>query len=318
MISTSKIHDVAKESSTRSLTICIATYQRPLWLFHNLSSLVSQIEANHFSNEVEICIRNDEPLQDVLITKMVRYFKKSYIHCTSNSQKLGLAKNLTVALQSSRAAYTLLLSDDDFLTPDALEILIPILKKDIADLLYLNYEPVDTTVSASMISIQRITSMVAKPFSIPHTMYFNSLSTFLSHFFSLGFFQTRLLLSQQSVFIVRTAIIQNNIDQYFSSNQSNWNSLQYPHSTYLWHSMPDRIAIISARVVHITSNNHGWNSSPLKANITVRTSFNAVLMSILTTYGMYSRKIPLYVYTSIFYSYLVYLLLRISSLLRKM
>lgn len=300
-------------NQAKLLTIGIGTYQRPFWIYHNLRLLCYEIDSASLEEFIQIIVINDDPGSALEIQKIIKGFRRPYIFDLYNDTNLGLPQNLSNLILCSKSEYTYLLSDDDFLIPGALSAIISVINDKKNDMIYLNYQAVNSTADKSVLKMEKARSIIAPRLKLNRTIYTRNISDALFILFSFGFFQTRLLLSQQSVVIFRTRIIQENLKMALKVPKIAVKSLLYPHSTYIWHNFPKKCCVISSQLVNLTVNNATWNSDIQEANKTVRGSFNILLIEILKKYYSKSWIVVPYVLVSLMYSYMTYFLILLSK-----
>ncbi len=128
------------------LSICIPTYNREAYLKRLLDSIVTQ---KWFTEEVCIII-NDGPSKDST-TEMVEELQKNYknIYYSRNDVAVGMLPAILESIDMSTGEYTWLFGSDDFMYPDALEIVIRTIKKQSPTLILSNRLNVRVTEEAS-------------------------------------------------------------------------------------------------------------------------------------------------------------------------
>ncbi|MDJ0649504.1 MAG: glycosyltransferase [Xenococcaceae cyanobacterium MO_188.B19] len=109
------------------LSICIPAYNRPVWFERALQSIVTNIAKNKQYIEVIISDDSDHIECSAIAKKILSPLSIShkYIH---NQPKLGMAANWNNSIQLTSAKYVLVLHDDDFLLPNAVETIITTIK----------------------------------------------------------------------------------------------------------------------------------------------------------------------------------------------
>lgn len=111
------------------LTIAIATYNRHDYLKENLDVLLPQCKK--YTNEVKVVI-SDNASEDNT-GELISGYQSEYpglITYNRNKENLGLQGNFSKAVELSHSKYIYLMGDDDILSPNFLEIVIPYLTSD--------------------------------------------------------------------------------------------------------------------------------------------------------------------------------------------
>ncbi|MDJ0578051.1 MAG: glycosyltransferase family 2 protein [Xenococcaceae cyanobacterium MO_234.B1] len=109
------------------LSICIPSYNRSVWFERALRSIVANISENKQYIEVIISDDSDSDECRVIASKILPSLNISYKY-THNQPKLGMAANWNHSIQLASGKYVLLLHDDDFLLPNAVETMITAIK----------------------------------------------------------------------------------------------------------------------------------------------------------------------------------------------
>jgi len=108
------------------LSICIPTYNREVYLKRLLDSIVSQ---KGFSDDIEIVI-DDGPSKDNTQLMVAEYQKKyPNIRYFRNTKAVWMTAAFLESIDLSKGKYTRLFGSDDFMTPDALSIVLSVIKE---------------------------------------------------------------------------------------------------------------------------------------------------------------------------------------------
>lgn len=123
------------------LSICIPTYNRCKKLSYCLQSIYESIIFSHAEKEVEVIISDNCSVDSTFIVakqfldinKCFKYYK--------NDQNLGFNKNMFLLTDNyAKGIYCWLIGDDDLIVPNALSILIPLLREKKAQYISLGYK----------------------------------------------------------------------------------------------------------------------------------------------------------------------------------
>ena len=112
------------------LTICVPTYKRYKLLRRCINSIVSQIEEYSLSNNVCVYVANDASPDDT--SKILSEFSiLNYFSSVDRVDNLGMSENIKAMLEEASAdsIYQLIITDDDYLQPETLEIIVKHLNK---------------------------------------------------------------------------------------------------------------------------------------------------------------------------------------------
>ena len=108
------------------LSICIPTYNRPSQLPNCLNSIC--IAKQNSNLDFDVCISDNGSNYDV--RKVIDKFKdKLNINLNINEKNLGYQPNLIKALSLSKSEFVWAIGDDDFLTPNSLNLLNELFEK---------------------------------------------------------------------------------------------------------------------------------------------------------------------------------------------
>ena len=112
------------------LTICIPTYRRDATLRRCIESLVSQIDKLGLSRDVNIYVANDASPDDTAAV-LDLYQPLSYFKAVTREHNLGMNLNIKHMLEeaSRQSDYQLIITDDDYLQPDALGEVVALLRQ---------------------------------------------------------------------------------------------------------------------------------------------------------------------------------------------
>ncbi len=111
------------------LTIAIATYNRHDYLKENLDVLLPQCKK--YTNVVKVVISDNASADNT--GELISGYQSEYpglITYNRNKENLGLQGNFSKAVELSHSKYIYLMGDDDILSPNFLEIVIPYLTSD--------------------------------------------------------------------------------------------------------------------------------------------------------------------------------------------
>jgi glycosyltransferase involved in cell wall biosynthesis len=111
------------------LTIAIPTYNRYAYLKENLDVLLPQCAK--YEDIIKVVVSDNASTDDTqkLLTGYIKVYPK-LIHYNRNEKNIGLQGNFSKAIELSHSKYIYLMGDDDILSPNFLEIIIPYLKSD--------------------------------------------------------------------------------------------------------------------------------------------------------------------------------------------
>lgn len=120
------------------LSIAIPAYGRPGELKKALDRFVEQISGK-YEREIEILVSDDATPDDAL-REIRRYSEQhSFIRVRRYADNIGLERNLIACSDECRGEYLWIFGDDDYLESDqALDCIIPLLKKGDSDFIVLN------------------------------------------------------------------------------------------------------------------------------------------------------------------------------------
>lgn len=110
------------------LSICIPTYNRPDYLRENLEHLLCQIEP--YKSEIEIILNDnlsDNDPKDMTCELSTEYnFPILY---SRNFKHVDAENNFAIAVSKAKGKYIFLMGDDDIVSPNFFDIIIPLLQK---------------------------------------------------------------------------------------------------------------------------------------------------------------------------------------------
>ena len=104
------------------LSICIPTRNRPEELIKTLSTIINQLKVNNFQNNVEIVIADNTDVESLKIKSELLSYKN--VHYMNNDGNIGYANNINKLIKNAKGEYVWLLSDDDFISDNAVSIII--------------------------------------------------------------------------------------------------------------------------------------------------------------------------------------------------
>lgn len=126
------------ENKRPLLSICIPTSNRGNFLIENLNVLIPQLNKTRYS--VELVISENGSTEDnySLIKKYIESqdYPIKFLHTKEN---IGGRANFDKAVHNSNGIYTMLLGDDDILSPNFIEIICPLLELDRYACIYFNF-----------------------------------------------------------------------------------------------------------------------------------------------------------------------------------
>ena len=113
------------------LSVCIPTYKRRKSLRRCIESVVEQIIKYDFSNEVSIYVADDASPDDTLGV-LTEFNMLDYFSSISRKDNLGMNVNIKNMLNEvkDKSKFQLIITDDDFLQPEALKEIIDFLRDD--------------------------------------------------------------------------------------------------------------------------------------------------------------------------------------------
>ena len=114
------------------LTIAIPTYNRCDMLVKNITELSIMIKNNDFQKDIEILV-SDNCSSDQTLTQVENVkgnFSDVVISVFTNTENMGLTKNVLKALKESTGKYVMFLGDDDYISDYYLKHTVSLMKKD--------------------------------------------------------------------------------------------------------------------------------------------------------------------------------------------
>ncbi len=303
----------------KTFLFAIITFNRSKFLEVNLLSLIKEIKKFNLENDVGFFIGDDKSVDNTL--KILNNFKNQYknidFNFYFNKKNLGLPANTFKIIEKSpkNYQYIWLLSDDDFLKENYLKNIINYLKKYQPDILYLNYQLVNTFLRDKKPSFKKIDSVIGPGIKLNENKLLENKKQFFNFLSSIGFFNIRMILAQQSIPIVKNSILKNNLKLLKKTNYD-LKKESYPFDLCLYYNFPDKILFLKNNVINITTNNRSWNYDILKANEVVRNYFNPLQKMILKKYNKYMPiKLKFLLNLSILYSNLIPFIIKASYLI---
>jgi len=128
-------------SKEKLLTVCVSTYNRGDKLAKNLKNWFDL--NNHKNSEVEliVCDNCSTDNTNSICNKFLAQNKFTYIR---NEANVGILGNLEICAERASGKYVWIIGDDDLVKPNAMELVIEIIKKhsDIP-LIYVNYSYIE-------------------------------------------------------------------------------------------------------------------------------------------------------------------------------
>jgi len=296
------------------LTIAIPTFNRCDSLKLNLSRLINEIKKNNLKEKINIIVGNNGSTDKTY--KLISYLKEKYSFFSfySNKKNLGYPANVFKIIQKSpKSKYLWLVSDDDFLKDGGLKKIVNYLEKYTPDVLYLNYQTVNTYLNKK-IKFEKVKSLIMPTLSIKKNTYIKSRSYFFKFLKDLGFYNFRTLTTQQSLPITKSEILKNNL-KIVKKEKYDLTKEFYPLDLTLYINLPHKFLFIKEKLILITVNNRGWNYDVIKANEKVKKYFNPLQKMILKKYYKeMPLKLKLIIIASIIYTHMVPIVYRIFYL----
>ncbi|NEQ52125.1 MAG: glycosyltransferase family 2 protein [Leptolyngbya sp. SIO3F4] len=114
--------------TTPSLSICIPAYNRPRWLGRALSSILTTSPQQQ--QQVEIIVSDDSTIAECqqVTHKLLANWQGSHRY-HRNSPSLGMAANWNQCIHLASGNFLLILHDDDYLEPKAVEQILAVVQK---------------------------------------------------------------------------------------------------------------------------------------------------------------------------------------------
>jgi glycosyltransferase involved in cell wall biosynthesis len=111
------------------LTVCIPTYKRKISLRRCIDSVITQIEKHSLTQDVNIYVANDASPDDTAAVLSL-YQSLSYFGAVTRERNLGMSVNIKHMLEevAQKSDYQLIITDDDYLQPDALSEIVVFLR----------------------------------------------------------------------------------------------------------------------------------------------------------------------------------------------
>jgi len=287
------------------LTISFLTYNRQKFLEANLRRIIKEIKNNGFENKVNIFIGDDKST-DKTLSLIKKYSQKySFITYYSNQKNLGLPGNTFKIIEKSpKSQYLWLLSDDDFLKDGGFKKIVNYLKKYNPDVLYLNYQTVNTYLGKK-IKFEKVKSVIGPGYKIYKDNLLKTRKEYFEFIKNLGFYNIRMIFAHQSLPIVKSDILKNNLKIVKNKNYDLTKEF-YPLDLTLLINIPNKFLFIKEKLVLLTLNNRCWNYDLLKANEVVKKYFNPLQKMILKKYHKEMPfKLKLIIIASVIYTHLV-------------
>lgn len=112
-----------KQLTRLKLSICIPAYNRPVWIRRALLSLLDT--APEIQNQVEVIISDDStiPNTQTSVNELLTTWKGAWTY-QANSPSLGMAANWNCCIHMASGEYVLILHDDDYLQPKAINRIV--------------------------------------------------------------------------------------------------------------------------------------------------------------------------------------------------
>jgi len=169
------------------LSICIPTYNREKYLKECIDSIVNQDWFNE--KEIEIIISDNASTDNTeeVVQSFITKYKNIYYY--KNKVNLWMVKNITMIVEYSKWKYSWILSDDDLLCNNILNIIINNLTKQLNKIYILNYSSFDTKtnkkISKNIMKLKKnINLKNEKSFSDFIIKNWNNVDTWILHFIS--------------------------------------------------------------------------------------------------------------------------------------
>lgn len=126
------------ENNRPLFSICIPTSNRGKYLIENLKILIPQLKSTSYDVELIISENGSSEENFSLIKEFIESqdYPIKFLHTKEN---IGGRANFDKAVHNSNGLYTMLLGDDDILSPNFIEIVCPLLKADKYSLIYFNF-----------------------------------------------------------------------------------------------------------------------------------------------------------------------------------
>lgn len=122
------------------LSICIPTYNRDKYLEESLKRLTSQINELTNPKEVELLVSDNCSTDNTQEIVGKIQSKNPYLIYNRNETNLGMDGNFIYCFQNAKGKYIWLLGDDDYLLPNSLNKILPILRNGDYGLLHLYFK----------------------------------------------------------------------------------------------------------------------------------------------------------------------------------
>lgn len=297
----------------KTLSISINTFNRYPFLKKNLDLLIGQIKKFNLEKEVEIFIGDDKS-NDQTPSLIKDYAKKyPFIRYYINKKNLGLPENSFKMISLSKAKYLWMLSDDDYLIKGNLNKIIKNLKKFNPNVYYLNHK---AAIVDEKLDIKPSKTFLLPGLKLRKNIFIKTKKEFLRFLCNQGFYNLRIYLAQQSLFINKLKISQDNflpIKKKFDIRKE-----FYPVCLSLYYNLPpNNFFIDKESTLAIITNNRSWNATPLKALEVVVKYFDPMQYLIFKkNFNELTFKGKLLFPLSIIYSKIAYLTALISDKLK--
>ncbi len=119
------------------LSICIPTYNRKKFLLENLKVLMPQVLP--WSGKIEVLI-NDNASTDGTFEILMRLCDRNewHIDLKKNKETIYLTDNFKDVISRAKGKYIYLMGDDDIVSPDFINIILPILESNVYSIIHFN------------------------------------------------------------------------------------------------------------------------------------------------------------------------------------
>jgi glycosyltransferase involved in cell wall biosynthesis len=261
------------------LSICIPTHNRAKFLSIGLKRITEQLKDKKFKEQVEIII-SDNNSTDNTMTTVYEYSKQyNFIRYFKNDKNIGINKNILKASKYAQGKYLWLLSDDDFILPEALKLIIRDIKK---------YKPI--IIANNFITYNKKQDKknyrYLTPLKTREDIFFENNIMFFEYLSTESFFTIRsFYCASLSFYICDNSWFKRQIkelDKYYPAYELS----MYPQEWIYWWQFPEHKILINATpTLNITEGNNSWADNFYQANIIVKKYHNPIMKYILKKYS---------------------------------
>jgi len=261
------------------LSICIPTYNRYLYLNTALKKIANQLINDELDKNVEIIISDNNSTDRTRIVINKYKDKYNFIKYFKNNKNIGINNNIIQVSSRAQGKYIWLLSDDDFILPGTLKLIINTIKKHEPIIIANNFMTCDEKQKKK--NYKYLTSLKTKK-----DIYFDNDRDFFEYLSTESFFTIRsFYCASLSFYICNNLWFKkriNMLDHYYPEYKSS----MYPQEWIFWWQFPThKILVNSTPILNITEGNNSWANNFYQANIVVKKDHDPIMRFILKKYA---------------------------------